>query len=206
MDEKLAKTLRDAVEAYRAASRRKSKHLDQKVIDGHNLKIQLVHDMNRIFKSEEKDTLRSQDICDFLVVMKNRPWGDWRRGRPLIPTSLAYQLKGVGIKPKSVRMSQRTYQCYEKKSLKKTIDENPAPDEAIEPLRSNTYDEYDAEKLVEKFPNHYSLQSDGKAIFIGKTANEILEEYLEDSNYGTDSDMWYRLVKLVVNISKMEDE
>ena len=206
MDYKLAKTLQDAVEAYRAASRRKSRHLDQKVIDGHNLKIQLVHDMDKIFKLEGKDLLRSQDICDCLVVMRNRPWGDWRKGRPLIPTSLAYQLKGLGIKPRPIRMGRRTYQCYEKNNLRKVIEENPLSDGSVEPLRSNTYDEYDAEKLVEKFPNHYSLQSDGKAIFIGKTANEILEEYLEDSNHGTDSDMWYRLVKLVVNISKMEDE
>ena len=206
MDEKISKTLQEAVEAYHAASWRKNKHLDQKKVEGYNLKIQLVHDMDGIFRSEGRDVLRSQDICDSLAVMRDRPWKEWRKGRPLIPTSLAYQLKGLGIMPRSVSIEKKSYQCYERNSLKKILDENPAPDKSIEPLRSNTHEEYNAEKLVEKFPNHYSLQSDGKAIFIGKTANEVLEEYLKDSGHGTDSDMWYRLVELVVNISKMEDE
>jgi hypothetical protein len=206
MDEKLTKTLQEAVEAYRAASMRKSKHLDQKKVDGYSLRIQLVHDIDKIFMSEGRDVLRSQDICDSLVVMRDRPWGNWRSGRPLIPTSLAYQLKILRIKSKSLRIGGKTYQCYERDNLKKVLDENPAPRKSVEPLRSNTYDEYDAKKLVEKFPNHYSLQSDGKAIFIGKTANEILEAYLGESKYEVDGHMWHRLVRLVIGISKMEDE
>jgi len=206
MDERLVKALQEAVEAYRAASRRKSRHSNQREFDGYSLRIQLVHDMDGIFKFEGRDVLRSQDICDFLVVMKDRPWAKWRNGRPLIPTSLAHQLKGLGIKSSSIQGDQRTYKGYKRDSLKKILDEHPIFDGSIESIRSNTYEEYDAKKLVEKFPNHYSLQSDGKAIFIGKTANEVLEEYLKNSDHGTDSAMWHRLVKLVVNISKMEDE
>ena len=205
MNEKLVKALQEAVEAYRAASRRKSSHSNQRDFDEYSLRIQLVHDIDEIFKLEEEDALRSQDICDSLVVMRDRPWAKWRNGRPLIPTSLAHQLKALGIKSSSIQGGRRTYKGYKRDSLKKVLKEHPTFDGSTEPIRSNTYKEYDAEKLIETFPNHYSLQSDGKAIFIGKTANEVLEEYLKDSDHGTDSAMWHRLVKLVVNISKMED-
>jgi putative DNA primase/helicase len=47
--------------------------------------------------------LSSQDLICALVVMDDRPWGEWRRGQPLTQNSLARLLKPFGIAPKKFR-------------------------------------------------------------------------------------------------------
>jgi putative DNA primase/helicase len=47
--------------------------------------------------------LSSQDIVCALVVMEDRPWGEWKRGQPLTQNSLARLLKPFSITPKKFR-------------------------------------------------------------------------------------------------------
>jgi len=61
---------------------------------------------------------------------------------------------------------------------------------------------YDARSLVATYPEHYAHHSDGKVKFIGKTADDILEEYCEGLGYDRASQRWHQLVSTVVELSR----
>jgi|TARA_R110002020_G_scaffold39327_2_gene117116 hypothetical protein len=63
-----------------------------------------------------------------------------------------------------------------------------------------------AEKLVKKFPQHYSIRADGKTYFIGKAAGDILEDYLEGLGYERRSARWSHLMTVVVTLAKDENK
>tara|TARA_R110000744_G_scaffold42546_4_gene95999 strand:+ start:2924 stop:3211 length:288 start_codon:yes stop_codon:yes gene_type:complete len=63
---------------------------------------------------------------------------------------------------------------------------------------------YNAEKLVKEYPKYYGRHSDGKVRFIGKTADEILEEYCSELGYKPASQRWHQLVTTVIELSRKE--
>ena len=63
---------------------------------------------------------------------------------------------------------------------------------------------YTSESLIDSFPGFYGKHSDGKVLFIGETANDILENYLQSLGYERNSKIWYRLARDVIELA--EDE
>jgi len=103
--------------------------------EGANVKILLLHDVDRIFKERKESTLRSAWICEDLAQMEDRPWPEWNRGSAISPSALAHQLKGFKIKPKSIRFGDETKKGYERASLADALKRYPAPDKAEHPLQ-----------------------------------------------------------------------
>jgi 5S rRNA maturation endonuclease (ribonuclease M5) len=63
-----------------------------------SIKIQLLRDIQRIIHRLTKDTaIWSQDLCDQLALMEERPWSEWKHGKAMTPTQLAHLLKPFGI-------------------------------------------------------------------------------------------------------------
>ena len=98
-----------------------------------NVKILLLHDVDRIFEKREESTLRSKSICEDLAQMEDRPWPEWSRGSVIVPSALARQLKGFKIKPKAIRFGENTYSGYHRDNLKDALNRYPAPDKAKQP-------------------------------------------------------------------------
>ncbi len=44
------------------------------------------------------DRIATSEVVSELIVMEERPWADWRRGRPLSAQSVAKHMKPFGIK------------------------------------------------------------------------------------------------------------
>lgn len=65
---------------------------------------------------------------------------------------------------------------------------------------------YTAEVLIKKFPKHFCQHSDGKARYIGKSASEILENYLVGLGYERESTKWYELAHNVIDLATEETE
>mgnify|MGYP003673200317 CR=1 FL=1 len=61
---------------------------------------------------------------------------------------------------------------------------------------------YTSESLIDSFPGFYSKHSDGKVLFIGETANDILENYLQSLGYERNSKIWYRLARDVIELAE----
>lgn len=67
--------------------------------------IQLLADLEELFKNVER--LSSAEIVKELGAMEDRPWSEWRKGKPITPRQLARLLAPLGIAPKSVRLGEK---------------------------------------------------------------------------------------------------
>jgi putative DNA primase/helicase len=63
----------------------------------------LLEDIREIFTDRER--ISSKDLVEELLKMEDRPWPEYKRGRPLTINQLARLLKPYGISPKTIRMS-----------------------------------------------------------------------------------------------------
>ena len=61
---------------------------------------------------------------------------------------------------------------------------------------------YKAEKLIKEYPKYYARHGNGKVKFVGKTADDILEEYLSKLGYDRGSKRWHQLVSSVIDICR----
>jgi hypothetical protein len=74
----------------------------------------LLSDVMSIFEDRHEDRLSSAAIVECLNEMEDRPWPEWRRGKPLTQNSLARLLKPFGVLPRNFRMSAGIVKGYER--------------------------------------------------------------------------------------------
>ena len=78
--------------------------------------VQLLRDIDAIFKAHGADRLASATLCAALNALEEAPWGDLR-GKPLDPRRLAQMVKPYGIKPRSVRVAAATAKGYQREDF-----------------------------------------------------------------------------------------
>ncbi|MAF11996.1 hypothetical protein CMK11_16255, partial [Candidatus Poribacteria bacterium] len=68
--------------------------------------VQLLADIRVVFDAQVGDAARitSRDLVDALVEMEDRPYPEWRGGKPMTTRGLAGSLKRFGVAPKAMRM------------------------------------------------------------------------------------------------------
>lgn len=77
------------------------------------VKIQLLCDIREVFEMAEADRISSADLVEKLVAMEDRPWCEWKHGKPLTPNSMARLLKAFDIQPKQARIAYDNIKGYE---------------------------------------------------------------------------------------------
>jgi putative DNA primase/helicase len=65
--------------------------------------IELLRDLAELFKADARERFPSQGLCDALALLEERPWGDYRRRKPITSAQLARLLKDFGIQSQSLR-------------------------------------------------------------------------------------------------------
>ena len=75
----------------------------------------LLADIKGIFDQLGSDRIASISLVDKLVSMEDRPWPEYRRGKPLTPTSVARLLKRFVIGPSTIRFDTVTAKGYQRK-------------------------------------------------------------------------------------------
>ena len=65
---------------------------------------------------------------------------------------------------------------------------------------------YTAKQVAKEFPKYFSLYSNGKVKFIGKSADKILQEYLQEIGQSANDEYWYYLARQVTQLAQEEDE
>lgn len=71
---------------------------------GETAGVMLLEDVRRVFEERGQDKIASVDLVDALGAMEDRPWPEWRNGRPITAPQLAKLLKPFGIAPRSLRL------------------------------------------------------------------------------------------------------
>jgi Protein of unknown function (DUF3631) len=70
-------------------------------------------DIRDIFEARPgTDRLRSAEMAETLGAMENRPWSEWRNGKPMTPAALARLLAPFGITPGTKRDGEATFKGY----------------------------------------------------------------------------------------------
>ena len=69
-------------------------------------KIELLLDIREIFKASRLERISTSELIRKLVVLDDRPWVEWKQGKPLTPTTMARLLNPFGISPKTIRFSK----------------------------------------------------------------------------------------------------
>ena len=62
----------------------------------------MLGDLSDIFDRRGVDRLHSDDIVSELGAMEDRPWSEWRNGKPITKTQLAKMLGGFNVTPKQI--------------------------------------------------------------------------------------------------------
>jgi putative DNA primase/helicase len=98
----------DAISADLGERARKAatKISDEEADDDEGYAIQCLADVAAIFEVKNKDRLKSQDIVDALILLEDRPWAEWKHGKPMTKNSLARLLKPFGIHPIQIRFEK----------------------------------------------------------------------------------------------------
>ena len=68
----------------------------------------LLADIRAIMSDPPVDRIASADLVAALISMEDRPWPEWRRGKPISTTGVARLLARFEIKPKTIRMDALT--------------------------------------------------------------------------------------------------
>jgi len=74
----------------------------QETLDSQSAGAQLLNDISAIF-NDSITNLGSQELCDRLVELEERPWSQWRRGRALSPAQLGRLLRPFSVSSRNLR-------------------------------------------------------------------------------------------------------
>ncbi|MFC3613562.1 DUF3631 domain-containing protein [Lutimaribacter marinistellae] len=74
--------------------------------------IMMLRDIAEIFASHSTDRIATSEIVGDLITMEERPWADWRHGRPLSAQSVAKLMKPFGIKAKVLKLRGASARVY----------------------------------------------------------------------------------------------
>jgi len=99
-------------------ARRAAVLLSTDCTDDDSAGVLLLGDLERLFRDREADRLSSAAIISELVEMEDRPWPEWRNGKPLSKRQLARLLKPFGAAPKPLWIDDKAQRGYDRADLK----------------------------------------------------------------------------------------
>ncbi len=103
----------------------------------------LLEDLKAIFEERGADRLPSAEIVEALVTLEDRPWPEWRHGKPLTVNGLARLLRPFGIKSKQYREGLERFRGYELEDLQEAFSRY-IPIQSVTPVTSQVNPHFQA--------------------------------------------------------------
>ncbi len=100
----------------------------------------LLGDIKQLFAGKGSVAMRSRDLCAGLATYDERPWPEWRNGKPITPTQLARALSPFKVRPTTIRFSDNgggTDKGYLKEAFVDAWSRYVPPDPTPEPEDGN---------------------------------------------------------------------
>lgn len=85
-------------------------------------RVMLIQDIQSVFNDRKCEVLWTQNLIEALVAMEDRPWAEWKRGKPLSGVSLARLLKPFGIRPEQFKEEGKKGRGYRRKTFSDAFD------------------------------------------------------------------------------------
>ena len=92
--------------------RRTCRKLTRTTRDEPEQAVLLLSDLRDLFVDDGRKVWSTSDVLDELRSLEERPWCDWRYGKPLSPRQLAGLLRPFGVRPKEHRKGTRVFRGY----------------------------------------------------------------------------------------------
>jgi putative DNA primase/helicase len=77
----------------------------------------LLADLKSLFDELSATRLPSAQIVERLTRLEDRPWSEFRNGRPITPPQLAAALRPFGVRPGTIRIGNETAKGYYREAL-----------------------------------------------------------------------------------------
>ncbi len=85
--------------------------------DDESVRTMLLMDIQDIFSQRRADRIASAEIVSNLAEREDRPWPEWKKGKPITVRQLARLLKPFEITPKTIRFAAERAKGYELESF-----------------------------------------------------------------------------------------
>jgi putative DNA primase/helicase len=111
-------------------------------------KEQLLADMWLAFQAKRTDRLSSEDAIEYLTGLDERPWPEWKSGKPLTKAGLARLLSAFEILSGTIRLDDgRTLKGYKREDFSEAF-EQYLPAKSVTPSQTNDDGHCDASQGV----------------------------------------------------------
>jgi len=131
----------DAGDAWPAKARDAAVQLSGTGDGDASIRVQLLGDLRAALANAPEGRLFTADLLDLLVADESRPWGEWRRGKPLSAHGLGRLLNPFGIRSRKIRIGDETRQGYRAEDLAEAFERYlpavPPPAKPEHPEQSN---------------------------------------------------------------------
>jgi len=104
-------------------------------VEDESARTQLLTDFQTLFA--ERDRWPSADVVARLVVMEDRPWPEWKNGKPITTRQVARLLTDYGIKPRLLRMGADVARGYAVEQFEDALSRY-LPDQSVTALQPST--------------------------------------------------------------------
>lgn len=75
--------------------------------------VMLLEDIHAVLTAWAGERIQSADLVNALVQLEDRPWAEWKGGKPITPNAVARLLAPFGIRPFQMRVGTRVVRGYE---------------------------------------------------------------------------------------------
>jgi Protein of unknown function (DUF3631)/DnaB-like helicase N terminal domain len=90
--------------------------------------VQLLSDLRVLYEARQVERLPSDEIVRELIAQEDRPWPEWRKGKPLTATQLAALLRPFDVRPRELWVSGRNLRGYLRADLEDAFARYLPPD------------------------------------------------------------------------------
>jgi hypothetical protein len=74
--------------------------------------VMMLRDLAEMFASRRADRIASSELVGDLLMLEDRPWAEWRHGRPVTAQSVAKLLKPFGVKVHVLKLNGSPARVY----------------------------------------------------------------------------------------------
>ena len=106
--------------------------------------VMILTDVKRVFDRLESDRIASSRLAELLADMEERPWPEWRRGKPITGRSIARLLHPFEVQPNTLRFGDSVLRGYARAQFDEAWKRYLPPDPPVEvqqPQQRRTYAE-----------------------------------------------------------------
>jgi hypothetical protein len=126
--------------------------------ESESIRVKLLSDILEVFNERLWEKIASAELTEALAAIETSPWGEWKGGKPMTPTSLAKMLKPFKVFPKTVRMSAGTIKGYTRESFADAW-QRYLPKEGSVPIVGEIKPSHPSQRNVHAGTGHFSTPS-----------------------------------------------